>query len=252
METPFPGAVASDISVAPAKVRQGAIKDGRTETMGGHFDPEVVDAAAEGSVLIGLAKYGLATFVNFDVVHAIRPIYRTAAGKEVMGQQHGADTSRVVVVKAKPGYAVGAVTATSALTVTGLSVTFMKLGGTTLNPDDSYNSPWIGSKGHGREKLLTGNGVPIVGILCKENAKDVPAWGCLPAGTVAPAGPICRRPCGRLPACRTAQGRPLHCPANRRFILRGEKSSHGILAQERQIHHHHAGGDQEGRGHEDP
>ena len=80
----------------------------------------------EGSVLVGF-EVGLGKWGNSDVVHAIRPIFRTAAGHETFGKQHGTDTSRVIVVKAKRGYAVGSITAKSMALLDGFSVTFMEL-----------------------------------------------------------------------------------------------------------------------------
>jgi hypothetical protein len=157
----------------------GAVKlaDGATQIMGGAFDPQFQDEAPKGGVLIGF-EVGLGKFVNSDVVRAIRPIYRTAQG-DVPGKQYGTDTSRVVEIKARPGYAVGAITAKAGLTVDGFSVTFMRSGPSGLSVNDSYESEWVGGMGGGRKTVLGGTGTPVVGIVGKSNAKDCTGLGLL-------------------------------------------------------------------------
>ncbi|HEY3789128.1 MAG TPA: hypothetical protein VGL71_09745 [Urbifossiella sp.] len=69
---------------------------------------------------------------------------------------------------AKPGYAVGAITAKTKTFVNGIQITFMKL--TTdgkLDPSDSYTSEWLGPHEVGvKETKLTGNGREVIGLLC--------------------------------------------------------------------------------------
>jgi hypothetical protein len=145
--------------------------------MGGAFDPQFKDEAPGGGLLIGF-EVGLGKFVNIDVIAAIQPIYSTAMGEQP-GKRYGTNFSRVVTVKAKPGYAVGAITAKAGLTIDGFSVTFMRIAGATLDPGDSYQSDWIGGKGGGGETLLTGGGTPIVGIVGKSNNRDCTGLGLL-------------------------------------------------------------------------
>ena len=97
-----------------------------TRIMGGSLGTQFTDAAPKGGVLIGF-EVGLGKQGDNDVVHAIRPIFRAGSGQEILGEQHGKDTSRLVVVKAKKGYAVGAITAKSMAMLDGFSVTFMKV-----------------------------------------------------------------------------------------------------------------------------
>src|SRR5207245_8935670 len=61
---------------------------GETEIMGGVFDPQFRDEAPPGGVLIGL-EVGLGKFGANDVIRAVRPIFRTADGKEEFGNQQG-------------------------------------------------------------------------------------------------------------------------------------------------------------------
>ena len=71
------------------------------------------DVGPRRSVLVGVEVY-FGKFINNDVVHGVRPIYLDAQGREQLGSLHGKDTGRPPVrVKAKKGYAVGAISARS-------------------------------------------------------------------------------------------------------------------------------------------
>ena len=146
--------------------------------MGGKSGPQFTDAAPKGALLIGF-EVGLGKWGTNDVVHAIRPIFRTAAGREAFGKQHGTDTSRLVVVEAKKGYAVGAITAKSMALLDGFSVTFMKAGKDGLDPKDAYQSEWVGGKGGGPETTLGGDGTLVIGIVGHENGNVCTAMGLL-------------------------------------------------------------------------
>ena len=142
----------------------------RTKILGGAFDAEFTDAAPEGAVLIGF-HVGLGKFVNNDVVHLIRPIFRGPAG-ETLGQAHGMAEGQSLTVKAKEGYAVAAITVKAALGVDGFSVTFMRVGAAGLDASDSYESDWIGGMGGGPKTRLSGTGASIIGIIGKSNQQD--------------------------------------------------------------------------------
>jgi hypothetical protein len=146
-----------------------------TKILGGTFDPVFKDQAPEGGRLIGF-QIGLGKFFNNDVIRAIRPIYWTPKG-EVLGDQRGTDTSRIVDVKAKAGYAIGAIIGKAGLGLDGLSVTFMRVEGARLEPKDAYQSEWIGGHGGGQETKLGGTGSPVIGIVGKSNAKDLTGLG---------------------------------------------------------------------------
>ncbi len=134
------------------------------------------DVAPEGGILIGF-EVGLGKFGPNDVVTAIRPIFLSSKGEEVLGRQHGTDRSRLVCVKAKEGYAVGGVRVKGAILVDGFSVTFMKLGKNKLDPTDRYESEWVGGPGGFREERIGGNGALITGIVGTENQKDCTGLG---------------------------------------------------------------------------
>lgn len=163
-----------------------AAPESEAQILGGGSDPRFTDAAPPKGLLIGF-EVGLGKWAGNDVVCALRPIFSTAQGEEVLGRQHGADTSRLVRVKAKPGYAVAALTAKAAVAVDGFSVTFMKVDKDRLNPKDAYESEWIGGKGSGPPTRLGDDGAPVTGIIGKENSKDCTGLGLLQAAPTAVA-----------------------------------------------------------------
>ena len=78
-------------------------------------------------MLIGF-KVGLGQSLNHDFVQMVQPIFLNASGREVDGEVHGRNGDREVkVLKARPGYAVGAITIRTGLGVEGFSATFMKV-----------------------------------------------------------------------------------------------------------------------------
>jgi hypothetical protein len=160
----------------PKPVAVAVAAPAENKILGGMNDPQFTDEAPAGGVLIGL-ELGLGKWANRDdIIIAIRPIYRSRSGGEVLGKQHGTNTSRLVRIKAKSGYAVGAVTVRSTLVVDGLSVTFMHYNGRALSPAASYESEWIATSG-GRTTRLGGDGTLVTGICGKENENDCTGLG---------------------------------------------------------------------------
>jgi hypothetical protein len=145
--------------------------------LGGAFDPEFKDTAPEGALLVGF-EIGLGKFFDRDMIRAARPIYRTG-DKEVLGTQYGTQLTKVVTIKAKPGYAVGAMAVKHGLGFDGMSVTFMKVSGDKLDPTDSYESEFVGSDEKKTPTKVTGGGLPVVGIVGKTNDKDMTGMGLL-------------------------------------------------------------------------
>jgi hypothetical protein len=137
------------------------------------------DAAPQGALLVGF-QVGLGKWGSNDVIHTIRPIFRTAAGRETMGTQHGTDSVSTSVVKAKRGYAVGALTTKSMALVDGFSIKFMKIvGQNKLDPKVAYESQWVGGKGGGPETVLGGDGRLVIGIVGREHGNVCAALGLL-------------------------------------------------------------------------
>lgn len=169
---------------------QGMVKDddnkkvttvpvGKAPTILGTIrDPEFKTVGPAGAVLIGLE----AKFTKFgaqEIVRAMRPIYR-AGGKEEAGEQFGRDLNGAVTLKAKDGYAVGAISGKAQQWCHGFSLTFMKVKPDgTLDPADSYESEWAGWNGAMPVTKVAGDGTPVVGIVGKIVRGDTTALGLL-------------------------------------------------------------------------
>jgi S1-C subfamily serine protease len=125
--------------------------------------PPFKELAPGGGLLIGL-EIGLGKFGPEDVIKAVRPIYRVG-GKEEFGWPWGPRPTAPVTVKAKEGYAVGAMTCKGGLNFDGCSLTFMKVKDGRLDPADAYESEWVGGNGKGQPTRLGGDGTPVVGIV---------------------------------------------------------------------------------------
>jgi hypothetical protein len=153
-----------------------AVDVAREEVLGVDFDPKQTDTAPAGAILVGL-EVGLAPFFDYNIVGTLKPIYRK--GKtDSTGQHYGMDEKNgVVKLLAKPGYAVGAITAKTGLGIDGVSVTFMKIDGDRLDPSDAYESAWVGGMGGGGPRKVTGEGAPATGLIVREGRERVSAVG---------------------------------------------------------------------------
>jgi hypothetical protein len=150
-----------------------AVKEGRTKktaTIGFGIGKDTEEIPPEGALLIGF-EVGIGKFFNNDVIESIRPIYLTSRGEKV-GEQVGKQAAKVVTVKAKAGYAVGAMTVKGGLGIDGLSLTFMRIDKQGLKKEDAYTSDWMGGKGGNREATVGGDGSSVVGICMKMNDQN--------------------------------------------------------------------------------
>jgi hypothetical protein len=141
--------------------------DIRTETsISGNGGPgqKFVDQSS-GGVLVGL-EIGVGKWGDADVIKSLRPIYRVGT-RTAFGRRYGTAVDRLVVVKARNGYAVSGMTTKSAAVVDGLSLTFSQVG----REHGSYESEWIGGKGGGPKVSLGGDGV-AVGVVGFDNGND--------------------------------------------------------------------------------
>jgi S1-C subfamily serine protease len=152
------------LNMNPTKI----LPSGESQIIAGVFDPVFKDFAPEGGMMVGM-QIGLGKFINYDIVVAARPIYRTD-GKESFGIGRGASTN-IKTVMAKEGYAVGGVLVASGMGIDGLAVVFMKIDGEKLDPKDSYQSPYYGNPMKTPDQLITGDGLPIIGLGGKQNAR---------------------------------------------------------------------------------
>ncbi len=130
-----------------------------------------------------------AILVGFDIalgqegVSGLRPIYRLPSGyysTRGLGV-FAVGTERndyVVQVRARPGYAVGAVRLRQSDAVRAVNLVYRKVKGTDLDLEDAYESGWAGNTKFGDEVVLEGHGAAVVGILAPTEGNDrVPALG---------------------------------------------------------------------------
>jgi hypothetical protein len=189
------GAVAADPDPEPpiyGAVR-AALLDKRTEQgkpLGFHEANRFFsETPPVGALLVGF-ECGVGKFFDTDVIYAMRPLYQTAQG-EFPGEDHGlfvdkrpkggkvikSKVIRTVSLRARPGYAVGAITVRSGLNINGFSLTYMRINGKVLDPDKSYTSDWVGNRGGGDGTTWSGNGMPVVGILGSQDEVHISSVG---------------------------------------------------------------------------
>jgi hypothetical protein len=156
----------------------------QTEALGFPLHPAFEEVPPEGALLIGF-EITLGKFIQDDVIDSLRPIFLTAKG-EVRGQTHGQPSDRLITVKARQGYAVGAVAVTRHLRIDGLKITFMRVEKKGLDPDQSYQSPNIARIGgmYGPGQTVTGHGALIIGICGKSDGRVCDALGLVLRGKV--------------------------------------------------------------------
>lgn len=137
-------------------------------------DADFREVPAEGAVLVGFQV--ALDKRSGEAVRTVQPIFAKRLGDKFMGEKYGKQRTsslyRIVKVEAKTGYAVGAITANASYDIRGFAVTFMKIQGDKLNPDDAYTSEWIGSKAGDQKDVLSGEGAPVVGICGKLSYSD--------------------------------------------------------------------------------
>ena len=199
-----------------------AVAHGRTEkTALAGFDAgrAVVtgDDAPEGGILVGF-EVGLGEWFGKPTIYALRPLYLTANGiapAQTFGLPRGrrgpgqngprSKVTRTVTVQARAGYAVGEIAINSGLNIDGLAVTFMRIRGTALDPDQSYTEDWVGRHEIRKLKVLSGGGDPIVGVFARQDEVRVMAVGLVRMRPAEPpAAPASAPPPAQNPATRPA------------------------------------------------
>jgi hypothetical protein len=139
----------------------------------------------EGALLVGF-DVGVGKFIAIENIYALRPVYRTAGGETIYGEhglfedQPGQKKSKVlrtVQLRAPEGYAVGSVTLRTGLNINGLSLTYLRINGSTLDPSQAYASEWVGDRTGGTESTISGDGAPVVGVFGKKDDVHVSALG---------------------------------------------------------------------------
>jgi S1-C subfamily serine protease len=169
------------LSATMAAHLRDAIAGGQTSGLGPEASSTRHQAFREvspaGALLIGF-DLSFFKYVNTVCIQGYRPIYLTERGK-VEGQWRGGRGGpgfSNVHLEARPGYAVGKVFVRTGIFVDNLCLTYMRIGATGLDPNDSYESNYYGGDGAGRTATW-GDGSPIVGIQGMENSSDARCLG---------------------------------------------------------------------------
>lgn len=147
----------------------------KSELVGGTGGGPAEDLGKAPSLLIGLRV----TIVgNPSITKSAQAVLLTN-GVRADGTVYGDPVPPVKEVVAKPGYAVGGLISSGTdgtARMRGFKLIFMRIAGTSLDPRDAYESPWIGDKGAGAEVKLAGDGSYVVGIHVR-SATDLDAFG---------------------------------------------------------------------------
>jgi hypothetical protein len=133
------------------------------------------DVGPKGSVLVGVRVSYIERFGGPKIGSA-QPIYRSGT-KHYLGRVYGQVLGPVTTAFAKPGYAVGGLITHTGLTVDGFRMVYMKVDGDHLDPDDSYNSPWLGDLQGGSPGEVSTKGGLIVGLQGRSSTSDINALG---------------------------------------------------------------------------
>jgi hypothetical protein len=137
------------------------------------------EAAPDGGLLVGF----FASSPDELFVHYLQPIYVTTKGEKV-GKARGEPKRRVVCIKAKENYAIGAIDVRSGNQgLDSFAVRFMRVGDDSLDIRDAYISQRIGGGG-GPARQVGGNGAVIVGI----HGRALNKANFAPAGNVTTLG----------------------------------------------------------------
>jgi hypothetical protein len=152
---------------------RGAVqaKKTRDTALEGRAEIPFREVPAGGAILIGF-EFGFGRFVNKLTVNGLRPIYLSTQGKAA-GNWHGPQSlAPVVHIEARTGYAVGALKIKSGLSIERVSVVFMKIRGTELDPNDVYESPTYGDGDFGKPDIVGFDGSLVVGVHGRTSRKD--------------------------------------------------------------------------------
>jgi serine/threonine protein kinase len=155
----------------------------KTNLVGFPLAPEFTEIPPDGAVLIGF-EFGIGRWEPNDVINSIRAIYLSDKG-ESFGKVHGTPTNKMVTIKAKKGYTVGALRIVAHLQIDGIRVTFMRLEGKHLDVDQTYSETagTIGDKPTDGT-LIGGSGAPVLGICGRDDNRLCNALGLILRGKV--------------------------------------------------------------------
>jgi len=124
-----------------------------TELVGGSGGAPFHRASPDLRPMLGV-RFALGSWARQPALQLFEPLFdrRTAPGP---GQS----------IMARDGYAVGALRIHAGTLVHAVQVVFMRQQQDgRLDPDDAYDSPWVGTPSHGEAITVGGQGVPVIGV----------------------------------------------------------------------------------------
>ncbi len=133
------------------------------------------DVAPDGGVLVG-ARVGYIDADRDKKVGMIQPIFQQGSAY-ASGKAHGKDVPPSITVVAPPGYAVGAVNTRTGIFLDAFQFVFMKVHDARLDPNDSYESDWLGDPRGGVDGSASGEGKWVVGIHGRTSGREVDMLG---------------------------------------------------------------------------
>ncbi|QDT43654.1 hypothetical protein Pan241w_37560 [Gimesia alba] len=156
--TPPPGTPAARPNTPAAPPQPASNKGNDSKLIGnpqGGFPFRTVNG--EGKTLLGF-QYAMGSWAGEPAVRSLTPIYDRVPGSDS-------------VIVAKEGYAVGGLKVDAPKYVSAVQIIFQRIKpDDQLDPDDSYNSEWIGKPSQKEVPTVTGNGKKAIGIQGRRGA----------------------------------------------------------------------------------
>lgn len=137
------------------------------------------ELAPPRGVLVGL-RVGYVEIFGGPKVAMVEPIFQVG-NRYVPGKRHGKPIRPEMTVVARPGYAIGAISTRTGLTVDAFQVEFMRFKDGRLDPDDSYTTNWLGDPRGGSPRDASGEGRLVVGIHGRSNGREINMLGLVTA-----------------------------------------------------------------------
>jgi hypothetical protein len=133
--------------------RGGPVPGNPTELVGGSGGTVFHSTSPDSRPVLGVRVF-MGSWSRQPALQLFEPLFdrRTAPGP---GQS----------IIARDGYAVGALRIHASARVDAVQVVFMRQQQDgRLDPGDAYDSPWVGTPGHGEAITVSGQGIPVIGV----------------------------------------------------------------------------------------
>jgi hypothetical protein len=136
-----------------------------TNYIGHQGGMEYKDMTRKGGYLVGLDLVITRFEKSNDVVRGFTPVFLTKTGR-FLGGTHGAHNGvKLVHLIAKPGYGVGQITGQfDGIALRRIKIRFDHLKGLGLDPNDSYESDWIGDYPGLKDATIDTKGALAIGV----------------------------------------------------------------------------------------